>query len=343
MILFIISSIIILILAIFSSVFRIYSLMDIITGSYKKLVNPSNKINALMLFVFVIISFILLFIYSYTRFDYYQISVASEHGVVTDQLFWITTLITGIVFFISQYLLFYYAYKYQYNENRRAFFYVEDHRLELIWTVVPAIGLTLLVFGGWRVWSDITDTPPENSEVIEIVGQQFAWKVRYPGNSKRLGKHDYRLIDPTNEFGLDLTDNSSFDDFTSNILYLPKGKPVLLKIRSKDVLHSVYLPHFRTKMDAVPGMPTRFWFIPKKTTSEMREELHNPNFNYELACAEICGKGHFSMRMLVQVENNSVYEDWFRSQDSWLSKNPEYLDQIPDNLKELALIKTGLE
>ena len=116
-----------------------------------------------------------------------------------------------------------------------------------------------------------------------------------------------------------------------------------LKIRSKDVLHSCYIPHFRVKMDAVPGMPTRFWFVPQKTTLEMRDELNNSDFDYELACAEICGKGHFTMRMLVKVENQSDYEKWFSSQNSWLSKNPEYLDQIPDNLKELALIKTGLE
>jgi cytochrome c oxidase subunit 2 len=317
--------------------------MDIITDNYKRFSNSSNNINAVLFFLFAIFGFTGLIFYSYLEFDKYQISVESEHGIITDQLFWITTLICGIVFFISQFLLFYCCYKYRYDENRRSFFYVEDHKLELIWTIFPAIGLTVLVFGGWRVWSDITDTPPENSEVIEVVGQQFGWKVRYPGNSKRLGKHDYRLIDPVNEFGLDLTDNSSFDDFASNILYLPKGRPVLLKIRSKDVLHSCYLPHFRTKMDAVPGMPTRFWFIPKKTTVEMRDELQDPNFNYELACAEVCGKGHFSMRMLVKVEKSSVYEKWFRNQDSWLSKNIEYLDQVPDNLKELALIKTGLE
>jgi cytochrome c oxidase subunit 2 len=342
MIVFIVISAVILVLAIFGVVFRIYSLMDIVNSNYV-FVNSSNRINAFASLLFIIVSFLLLVTYSYFEFSQYQIAVASEHGVITDQLFWVTTVITGIVFFISQFLLFYYPYKYQYNENKRSFFYTDDHRLELVWTIVPAIALSLLVFGGWRVWSDITDTPPENAEVIEVVGQQFAWKVRYPGNSKRLGKHDYRLIDPVNEFGLDLTDNSSFDDFVSNTLYLPKGKPVLLKIRSKDVLHSCYLPHFRVKMDAVPGMPTRFWFVPQKTTHEMRDELSNSNFNYELACAEVCGRGHFSMKMIVKVEDNSVYEEWFRNQSSWLSKNPEYLDQVPDNLKELALIKTGLE
>jgi len=317
--------------------------MDIITGSYKKLASSSNKLNGILLFVFMLVGFVSLFCYTCFEFDKYNISVASEHGIFTDRLFIITTVATGFVFFITQFILFYFPYKYNYQDSRRPTFFTEDHTLEAIWTVIPAIVLSALVFEGLKLWSDITETPPENSEVIEIVGQQFGWKARYPGGSKRLGKYDYRLIDPTNELGLDLTDHASFDDFISNVMYLPKGKPVLLKIRSKDVLHSVYLPHFRVKMDAVPGMPTRFWFVPRKTTLEMRSELNNPNFNYELACAEICGKGHFTMRMIVKVEDQSSYEKWFKSQNSWLSENPEYLDHVPDNLKELALIKTRLE
>src|SRR5690606_18298201 len=113
-----------------------------------------------------------------------------------------------------------------------------------------------------------------------------------------------------NEFGLDFTDRSSFDDFIPRELYLPKGRPVEIKIRARDVLHSFYLPHFRVKMDAVPGMPTRFGFTPTKTTEEMREETGNPDFNYELACAEVCGRGHFSMRMIVVVLEPEEYDKW---------------------------------
>jgi cytochrome c oxidase subunit 2 len=148
MIVFLIGISVFLLLSIFVVVFRIYSLMDIITDNYKKISNSSNNINAVLLFLFVIFGFVGLSAYSYLEFDKYQISVASEHGVITDQLFWITTVITGIVFFISQFLLFYYCYKYRYQNNKRGFFYVDDHKLELIWTVFPAIGLTILVFGG---------------------------------------------------------------------------------------------------------------------------------------------------------------------------------------------------
>ena len=145
-----------------------------------------------------------------------------------------------------------------------------------------------------------------------------------------------------NEFGIDFKDEAAFDDFTPREIHIPKGKPVLLKIRARDVLHSVFAPHFRLKMDAVPGMPTSFWFIPSKSTAEMRVETGNPDFNYEIACAEVCGRGHFSMRMLVVVDEPEDYQKWKSEQETWLSKNQDYLSQVPENLKELALLKTGL-
>src|SRR6185312_16904476 len=122
----------------------------------------------------------------------------------------------------------------------------------------------------------------------------------------------------------------------------PVGREVLLRIRAKDVLHSVYLPHFRVKMDAVPGMPTQFKFTPTLTTQEMRDKLGNPNFNYELACAEICGKGHFSMKMPVVVDDEETYAKWKTSQDAWLKQNPDYLKQVPDELKEAAKVIAGI-
>jgi cytochrome c oxidase subunit 2 len=125
-------------------------------------------------------------------------------------------------------------------------------------------------------------------------------------------------------------------------LHLPADQEVVLKIRAKDVLHSVFLPHFRVKMDAVPGMLTTFKFKATKTTQQMRDETGNPNFNYEMACTEICGKGHFSMRFPVVVEDQESYRKWRASQDSWLKQNPDYLQRIPENLREFAAIKAGL-
>ena len=203
--------------------------------------------------------------------------------------------------------------------------------------------LTVLIITGLNAWNDITGPASEDAEVIEVIGQQFAWTVRYPGvKDKQLGKVDYRLIDEINEFGLDLKDQNTHDDFKALELHIPVGKEVLLKIRAKDVLHSVFLPHFRVKMDAVPGMPTQFKFTATKTTQQMRDETHNPEFNYEMACTEICGRGHFSMRMIVIVEDEASYEKWKAGQDSWLKQNPDKLAEVPANLREAAMIKAGM-
>ncbi|MBY0435521.1 MAG: cytochrome c oxidase subunit II, partial [Cyclobacteriaceae bacterium] len=235
------------------------------------------------------------------------------------------------------------TFQYQYDAKRRATFFADSHKLEIVWTLIPAVVMALLIFRGLRVWNDITGPASKDATVIELVGQQFAWTARYPGpKDEELGKIDFRMIDASNEFGLDLSDKNSFDDFKSLELHLPVGKEVLLKIRAKDVLHSVFLPHFRVKMDAVPGMQTVFKFVPNKTTQQMREETGNPNFNYEMACTEICGKGHFSMRFPVVVEDQETYAKWRASQESWLKQNPDYLKLVPANLREFAMIKSGM-
>jgi cytochrome c oxidase subunit 2 len=238
--------------------------------------------------------------------------------------------------------LFYFSFRYRYREKNKALYFPHNSSLEKIWTIVPAIVMALLVFSGLKVWNKITSKPPADAEVIEIMGYQFAWKTRYPGNDQQLGAYDFRLVDATNVMGVDFRDKASFDDFEPRELHLPKGKAVLFKIRARDVIHSVYAPHFRLKMDAVPGMPTSFWFIPTKSTEDMRKETGNPNFNYEIGCAEICGRGHFAMRLLVVVDEPEQYEKWKAEQKSWLSSNPDYLAKVPADLKELALIKTGL-
>ncbi len=293
--------------------------------------------------VFLIIGLIALGWYSVKYFPLYQQPIASEHGQTTDRLFWITMVVTGLVFVITQILLFVFSYKYRHNPDRRALFFPENNKLEIIWTFVPAFVLTILVVYGLIVWNKVMAPAPQESEVIEIMGYQFAWKVRYPGKDDRLGAYDFRLIDVDNQFGMDFGDKASFDDFTPMELHLPKGKPVDLRIRSRDVLHSVFAPHFRLKMDAVPGMPTRFWFVPTKTTAEMRKETGNDSFNYEIACTEVCGQGHFSMRLMVVVDEPEDYEKWKESQEPWLSKNPEYLSKVPENLRELASIRANIK
>jgi cytochrome c oxidase subunit 2 len=330
---------VVLLISIIWMVYRIQTLVSVVKGSDKRVAAGSNKVNAFLCLVFLVGMGGLMFWYSIKEFDNYQLPIASEHGVVTDRLFWITMAITGAVFLITHILLFWFGYKYQYKEAERAAYYPDNNKLEVIWTLVPALVLTVLVVTGWTAWSDITDPAPENAQEVEILGYQFAWEIRYPGKDQQLGEFDYRLISGINSRGINFSDKNSLDDFGSQNVVIPKGEPVLFRIRARDVLHSVYVPHMRLKMDAVPGMPTRFWFVPTKTTAEMREELGDEDFEYELACAELCGNGHFTMRKVVTVLEPDEFQKWMAEQPTFIEQDPDLIADLPDDLKELAAIQ----
>jgi cytochrome c oxidase subunit 2 len=314
----------ILIVAILVVIFRLQVLSAVLKGRYEKRVGSGNDINAL-LFVIVFVVGLVGFWYSYSKASaFFLPAPSSEHGVKTDHLFWVTMAILVLAFIVTNALLYIFPILYKYKEGKKAYFYADNHRLEMIWTIIPAIVMAGLVVFGYKEWTAITSPAPKDAEVIEIMGKQFAWQVRYPGADKILGNYNYRNIDATNEFGIDMNDSASYDDFIPRELHLPKGKPVLLNIRARDVIHSVFLPHFRVKMDAVPGMPTHFWFVPTKSTADMRIETGNAKFNYELACTEVCGRGHYAMRFLVVVDEPADYEKWKASQETFVSANRDY-------------------
>ena len=323
----------VLILVVLILFFRVQGLVAVLRGSNENKEGLTNKFNASMFLIFLVTGLVGFFYFSYKYFDDYNLPEAvSVHGKVTDSLFWLTTGVIVFVFVITQILLLGFAFKYQYKKERKAAFFPESHKLELIWTIIPAIVLTLLVFKGWKAWNDITDVPDKSKDPdrieLEIVGQQFQWKARYPGADGKLGSHNFRLIDDVNFFGFDLADKASWDDFAPMEIHIPKGKNILFRIRSKDVLHSVYAPHFRLKMDAVPGMPTQFYFNPTKTTEEMRTELGNPDFNFEIACAEMCGKSHFNMRYVIVVDEPAAYSKWVAEQTAWAKDNRDYVLEV---------------
>lgn len=328
MITFAIGLSIILLIVILFLLFRIGTLASIFRGSTQRAAGTtktSNRINSMLLLLFLLIggaAFVWSFAESWEEMDQ---PLASVHGVWTDNLFWTTMIVIGIVFAITQILLFWYSYKYQHKDDKRAFYYPHNNKLEIVWTMIPAVVMALLVFAGWQTWSKITSAAPEDAVVVEVMGKQFNWMVRYPGDDGKLGVANYKLIDAVNEFGVDFSDPNAQDDFMPMEIHVPKGKPVLLKIRSRDVIHSVFMPHFRLKMDAVPGMPTKFWFVPTKTTYEMQNETGNPDFKYELACAEVCGRGHFAMRFIVVVDEPEDYEAWLDAQTPFIEQNPDVL------------------
>ncbi|MBS1593613.1 MAG: cytochrome c oxidase subunit II [Bacteroidetes bacterium] len=260
---------------------------------------------------------------------------ASYHGEKTDNLFYVTLFFMTIVFILTQFALFYFAYRYNQSKNKKAYFYSHNNQLEVIWTVIPAIVLAVLVVMGMRVWFGIFNVEgrDKNPLVVEVTAKQFQWMARYPGAD---GKFGHRILDtahitPTNELGIDWTDPNSHDDFWSDKLVFIKDKPVLVKLGALDVIHSFYLPHFRVKMDCVPGIPTQFYFTPKYTTEEMRDYLKtlpwwntiNPEtgeprwktFKYELACTEICGRSHYGMQKeVVVVKDQAEYDEWMKKQ-----------------------------
>ena len=260
---------------------------------------------------------------------------ASYHGEQTDNLFYVTLFFMTIVFVLTQFALFYFGYRYNQGVNKKALFYSHNNKLEIIWTVIPAIVLAVLVVMGMRVWFQIfdVDSRDKNAMVIEVTAKQFQWMARYPGAD---GKFGHRILDtahitPTNELGIDWADANSHDDFFADKLVFIKDKPVLVKLGAQDVIHSFYLPHFRVKMDCVPGIPTQFYFTPKYTTEEMRNYLKdlpwwqtiNPEtgeprwktFKYELACTEICGRSHYGMQKeVVVVKDEAEYKAWVAKQ-----------------------------
>jgi len=318
---------IVLIFAILLMLFRIQRLVSVAKGEHKEKVDGLNNLNANLMWILPLVGTIAAIWYSGEATKYFLPEAASIHGKKTDDLFWFSTGVIILMFLITNTALFYFAYRYRYKKGRKASFFPENNKLEIAWTITPAVILTVLVFYGNKVWWDIMGDPPKDAEVVEIVGQQFAWKTRYPGKDKKLGTYDFRLIDPVNELGINFENKESDDDFVSGKVVIPANRPVLFKIRAKDVLHSVFAPHFRLKMDAVPGMPTQFHFTPTKTTAQMRAELNNPEFNFEIACTEICGKGHYSMRLLVEVLEENEYQKWYASQEPFLKQNPDYVNR----------------
>lgn len=325
-----------LLLVVFGLLFRLQIFTSIFSGTFTRDIGVSNRVNAILLLLFGIFGGGW-FAYSFVEnFNKMNPPIASIHGHELERMFWITMSVIGVAFAITQSLLFFYAYKYQHKEGRRAYFFAHNNKIEVIWTVIPAIVMAALIFAGWKAWTRITGPAPKDSVVVELMGKQFNWLVRYPGRDMKLGVVNYRLIDAVNEWGFDLSDKTGLDDFTTNEIHVPKGHPVLIKIRSRDVLHAVYMPQFRVQMYAVPGMPTRFWFTPTTSTDEMRAKLGNPKFNYELACNQVCGGSHFAMKATIIVDEPEDYQNWYAAQQSFSQKNPEVLAAFKQKAKTLV-------
>lgn len=316
---FLIFAILILGFIITFQIARASEFVSVIRGE-EKTRKQTNKINAILLLVFLVVGLFGVYWTQHTLGDKVLKfgTAASDHGKLVDNMMLYTLIATGIVFIVTQILLFWFSYKYQESDNRTAYYFPHNNKLELLWTVVPTIVLTVLIGFGLVYWYRITGPAPDNTMQVEITGSQFKWEYRYPGKDGIFGKKYYKNIDEANDnpLGLIWDDAATHDDIyvANNPMHLVVGKPVRLIIGAKDVIHSVGLPHFRLKMDAVPGTPTTLWFTPIKTTKQMIEETGNSKFVFEIACDQMCGAGHTGMRGEIIVETQEEYDQWMASQ-----------------------------
>lgn len=303
-----------------------------------------NKVNGYLMFAFL--GFIYLTtIFCLVKYGSFPLigDAAAEHGSTVDNLMVISMILIFIVQTITQALLHYFAYKYHGRKGQKALYFADNNKLEVIWSSIPAIVLAGLILYGLYGWNDIMYVDKEEEQgaiVVELYAKQFGWEARYAGSDNVLGKANVRYIEGVNTLGVDLGDPNAQDDKVVSELHLPKGKRVIFKLRSQDVLHSAYMPHFRAQMNCVPGMVTSFTFVPTTTTAEMREKdaikakvksineirtqknvslakegkpaLDMYTFDYLLLCNKICGASHYNMQMKIVVESPEEFAQWIK-------------------------------
>ncbi len=339
---FFIIAIVVLVFLVIFQISKVSEYVSVLKGEEKSR-KQNNKINGFLMIAFLILG--LIGVWWCNDLFYHKTLLAvpsgSQQGKMIDEMIWITLIITGTVFFITQILLFWFAFKYQESDKRKSLYFTHSSKLELIWTAIPAITMTVLVVFGLKYWFKFTADAPKNAQLIEITGHQFGWEIRYPGKDGILGRKNYKLTDPAkgNPLGVDWSDAASHDDIhVPTTMHVVVNRPVKLVINSQDVIHDVGLPQFRLKMDAVPGTPTTMWFTPVHTTEEMKKITGNPDFVYEISCDQMCGKGHFTMRGVIVVETQKEFNAWM------IKQRPEYLkakkfltDASTDSTKTVAL------
>lgn len=407
----IIGLIFILSIILISIIFLIVKITDNVSELSGKEIIKWDSINAFLMMAILLAGMTAAFWEFYAHGKLIMSESATESGRTTDRMFYITLFFTGVVFVITEILLFWFAFKYRKRKGTKALHYAHNNKLEVLWTLIPATILTILVIGGLKTWSKITNNPERNKFNVEIFGYQFGWTARYPGNDGVLGNSNWNLISNDNPLGVavktkamqlipelesellelekELKDlpnklevlkselggligedrklklqkideiscgvaesdlkkkisnrkiqiqriktslkgensenfynNAALDDIVvNNEIHIPVNKTITFKFRGRDVIHSAYIYHFRTQINVVPGLPTEIVFKPLVTTAEERVKQKNPNFDYYLICAKICGTGHFNMKLKIVVESEEDYNKWIKSQPASFAKS----------------------
>jgi len=354
-----------------------------------------NKLNANLMLVWMFLFFVGT-VFLYVRYGDYLPVAASEHGVDVDKLMNVNIWMVTVSFFIVNFFLFYFAWKYQFKKGRKAKFFAHDNRLEMLWTLVPGVLLAFVIVYGLITWNKITGPASADAIQIELYSRQFDWTARYPGENKTFGTASYNLISTSNPLGLvtkdgirakmdeldaqienvehqlaenklmplmpesyvatledkvsrlkrhkqriaDIDENSvngistwesgNDDRLVKGEMHIPVNKEIEFIFRSQDVIHSAFMPHFRSQMNSVPGVATRMKMTPTVTTAEMRKITGNDSFNYILLCNKVCGAAHFNMQMKIVVESEADYNAWVAKQKMF--KAPEVKESADSTL-----------
>ena len=251
-----------------------------------------------VIFAIIIIASIIFHFWS----PWWWTPVASNWGNIDATIilsFWVTgAVFVGVCLFMA-----YCVWRYRYRPDRRAEYEPENKKLEWRLTWLTSLGVAVLLAPGLLVWNQFV-TVPQNAFNVEVVGYQWGWNYRLPGEDRILGKTDAKLVSYENPYGLNLNDPNGKDDIIVQDadLHLQIDQPVKINLRSLDVIHNFYVPQFRAKMDTLPGIVSYYWFTPTKTGK------------YEILCAEFCGTGHYGMRGTVLVDEKKDYSNWLAQQ-----------------------------
>ena len=330
---------------------RIFKLAQVKATIHSEIATDEDNNNqGYLMLAFLAFIYILTIVSFWLWYDTLLPQSASEHGQEIDNLMLISMVVLFVAGILTQWLLHYFAFIYRGNKNKRATFYADNDKLEFIWTIIPVIVLAGLIIYGLFTWTDIMNVDKDDDPlIVELYASQFNWKGRYGGNDNTLGDANVRLIEGVKVLGVDPADPNGQDDKIVTEVHLPVGRKVLFKIRSQDVLHSAYIPHFRAQMNCVPGMITQFAFTPTITTEEMRQDdymiqnvrnineiraekskelqaigdepLETYEFDYLLLCNKICGISHYNMQMKIIVESEEDY-------NAWLAQQPTLAEQL---------------
>lgn len=306
-----------LVIVVLSQIAKLGDLLRSLTSKKDKEEENASNLNATIWLLVGIVGVSLLVWSFFSQTHKFLPEAASKLGRDYDLFFLIYSVPIVLIFFITHFLLFAFSYKYRFKVGRKVAWFPESNKLELIWTSVPLVVLLALGISTTGRWLNATGAPSEDAMHIKVTAMQFKWMMAYPGADGEFGARNIREYgELVNLLGLDPDDAKGYDDVYTDTIVVPVGKEVAFDLTALDVIHDFYLPHFRVKMDAIPGVPTSIKIKADKTTDQMRTKLKNPDFNFELACAELCGTGHWNMRKVLKVVSQQEFDEWISSQQT---------------------------